>query len=250
MGRIAVFDSGLGSLSIIKEIQKQCKCNIVYLADHKSFPYGNKTKSELEKIVHNTINLLNTKFNPDFVVIASNTPTIMLNIKNKKIIGVKPPIKRASKLSKTKNIAILGSKSLVQSRMLSNYIKNELPPNIVIHKINASPLIDLVESGNFLTKKNYSKNFIKKYLSQKFIKNHIDVCLLSSTHLPFLKSTLELIFNDIQFIDPGNDVAKKVCKYNKTSSKINSLKIFSTSKTNSFESTLKKIGIHNKIHYL
>ena len=175
---IAVFDSGLGSLSIIKEIQKNCKSDIVYLADHKNFPYGNKTKLELEQIIKDNIQLLNSKFNPKLIVLASNTPTILLNVTSKKIIGVRPPIKKAAKISQTKHIAILGTNSLIKSKMLTNYIKNELPSNTTIHKINASSLIELVESGKFLQNKKYCEKIIVKYLEKKISKNKIDVCML------------------------------------------------------------------------
>ena len=55
---IVVFDSGLGSLSIIKEIQKKFKGELIYFADQKNFPYGLKSKIELENIIKETIILL------------------------------------------------------------------------------------------------------------------------------------------------------------------------------------------------
>ena len=62
MVKIAVFDSGLGSLSIIKAIQKICKSDIVYFADQKNFPYGKKSKKQLEIIIKQTIKLLEENF--------------------------------------------------------------------------------------------------------------------------------------------------------------------------------------------
>jgi len=107
MARIVVFDSGLGSLSIIKSIQKICKAEIIYFADQKNFPYGNKSKKQLEQIIKRSIELLEKKFSPELIVIGSNTPTIMLDITNERIIGVNPPLKEAANKSRTKNIAIL-----------------------------------------------------------------------------------------------------------------------------------------------
>ncbi|NDF27530.1 MAG: hypothetical protein EB153_08290, partial [Nitrosopumilaceae archaeon] len=52
---IAVFDSGLGSLSVIQSIQQATKSEIIYFADQKNFPYGKKTKQDLKKIIKNTI---------------------------------------------------------------------------------------------------------------------------------------------------------------------------------------------------
>jgi len=51
MVRIAVFDSGLGSLSIIKEMQKKFKAEIIYFADCQNYPYGTKSHTQLNKIM-------------------------------------------------------------------------------------------------------------------------------------------------------------------------------------------------------
>jgi len=252
MARIAVFDSGLGSLSIIKSIQKVCKAEIIYFADQKNFPYGNKTRKQLEQIIKKSIELLEKKFNPELIVIGSNTPTIMLEIKNKKIIGVSPPIKEAANKSSTNNIAILATETVVKSKNLSNYIKKcKIPKKIKIHKINASNLVQLVESGKFIENKIYCRKIIQNSLKDFFLKNNIDTVTLSSTHLPFLKSVLEYEFPDILFIDPAESIANKIYAKLKTrQSKRNLLKIFSSDQTEGFQKNLNNIGIKNKIRFL
>ncbi|MGI0062249.1 MAG: glutamate racemase, partial [Nitrosotalea sp.] len=88
MVKIAVFDSGLGSLSVIKPIQKRIKAEIIYFADQKNYPYGTKTVSNLDKIIKSTISKLQEKFNPDIIIVGSNTPSLLLDIEKKdKIIG-------------------------------------------------------------------------------------------------------------------------------------------------------------------
>lgn len=252
MARIAVFDSGLGSLSIIKAIQKICKVEIIYFADQKNFPYGKKSKKQLEKIIKKSIELLEKKFNPELIVIGSNTPTIMLDITNEKIIGVNPPLKEAANKSSTKNIGILATETVVKNRNLTEYIKKcKLPNKIIIHKINASNLVELVESGKFIKDKKYSKKIIKSTLENVFLKNNIDIVTLSSTHLPFLKHYLESEFPNIQFIDPADGIAKKILiKTKKQQSKRNSLKVFSSDKTKIFQQNLESMGIKNKIKFL
>lgn len=251
MARIAVFDSGLGSLSIIKSLQNNCKMEIIYFADRKNFPYGSKTKEELEKIINKTIKVLQEKFNPDLIIVGSNTPTIVLEIKNQEIIGVNPPIIEAIKKSKTRNIGILGTKALVESNNLTKYIKNCKPPkDFVVHKIDASNLVQLVESGKFLTEKKYCKEKINDCLQNIFSEKQVDVVTLSSTHLPFLRSMLESEFPNILFIDPSDKVASQVCNQIKKDRKNNLLKIFSSDKTGTFKKNIIKMGIKNKIEYL
>jgi len=253
MAKIVVFDSGFGSLSIIRAIQKTTKSEIIYFADQKNFPYGKKTKSQLYTIVKQTIDLLKNKFNPDLIVVGSNTPTLLLDeIFSSNIIGVLPPLKEASKISKTKNVAILSTYSVTKSRELTNYIKkNNLLKKISIIKINSSPLVDLVESGKFITNKKICQKIIKKTLHDVFLQNNIDVATLSSTHLPLLRSLLQVEFPGITFLDPAQEVANKVKNLTakKRSSK-NSLKIFTSGNKQTFHKQLMKIGIKNKVNSL
>jgi|TARA_B100000959_G_scaffold4281_1_gene4605 glutamate racemase len=249
--KIAVFDSGLGSLSIIKEIQKMMKSEIIYFADQKNYPYGTKSQAQLQIIIDRSIKLLQKDFSPDFIVIASNTPSLMLNLVTSKIIDVKPPLKIANKKSSSKQIGILATKSAINSKGLSQYIKKEkFPKSFKIFKINGTNLVDLVESGKFLFDKNYCKKIIRNDL-QILSQQSIDVITLSSTHLPFLKSLLKKEFPDVEFIDSGNIVAQKIyskIKYNK--SKRNSLKIFTSGNVKKFQINLKRLGIKNKVNFL
>ncbi|WP_428325067.1 glutamate racemase [Nitrosopumilus sp.] len=249
MVRIAVFDSGLGSLSIIQEMQKTFKSEIIYFADQQSYPYGKKSQAQLKRIMRKSINLLE-EFFPDFIVVASNTPSLMLELGTKKIFDVKPPLKEAKKITKSKQIGILATESATKSKGLSKYIQKNCPKSFKIFKINGTKLVDLVESGKFLTEKKYCKKIIKKEL-EILNENQIDVITLSSTHLPFLKKYLLKEFPNIQFIDPGNIVAQKIySKIKNKQSKKNSLKIFTSKDTKNFQSKLLRIGIKNKVNFL
>ncbi len=84
MVKIVVFDSGLGSLSIIKAIQKISKSEIIYFADQENFPYGQKSQAQLSRVIKNSIKILDKEFSPNLIVIASNTPSLMLNLTSKK----------------------------------------------------------------------------------------------------------------------------------------------------------------------
>jgi glutamate racemase len=250
--KIAVFDSGLGSLSIIKPIQKKINADIIYFADQKNFPYGTKSVSDLTKIIKSTIKTLDKNFNPDLIIIGSNTPSLLLKtIINRKIVGVFPPLKDVKNKTKTKTVAILSTKSVIKSTTLQNYIKNNLPEKIKVVKINASSLVELVESGKFIDNKTLCKNKIKKILSKPFLKNHVDVATLSSTHLPFLLPFFKEIFPNIKFLDPGNIVANKIAKklgHHKNNT--TSLTIFASGNIQAFQKKLSKIGIKNKVRPL
>ena len=143
--KIVVFDSGLGSLSIIKAIQKRTKADIIYLADKKNFPYGKKTKSQLYKIITDTIQKISERFNPDVIVLASNTPSLLFREKlPDNVITVLPPLE---KIQKASNVAILTTEIVAKSKELENYISefNNLED---VLKINCSELVELVENNS------------------------------------------------------------------------------------------------------
>jgi glutamate racemase len=254
VGKIVVFDSGFGSLSIIKAIQKRTKAEIIYFADQKNFPYGKKSKSELEKIIKNTINNLQKKFNPDLIVVGSNTPSLLLDkiiSNNSRVIGVLPPLLEAQQLTKTNSIAMLVTSSVVKSPALNNFVKKNLIKKIKIIKIDSSDLVELVESGKFIHEKNICAKKIISMLQQKFITNNIDVVTLSSTHLPFLLSLLQKLFPHIEFLDPAINVVNQLVTHKLfLPAKKNTLKIFSSGDINKFQINLHKIGIRKSVQQI
>ena len=250
MIKIVVFDSGLGSLSVIKPIQKRINADIIYFADQKNYPYGTKTVSQLDKIIKSTIIQLQERFEPDIIIVGSNTPSLLLNIEKKdKIIGVFPPLKEAVQRTKSGKIGILATKSVVENKILDRYIRKNVPSRIHVEKINATPLVDLVESGKFISQKQITKRIIKKIIIP-YLENNVDVFTLSSTHLPFLVPILKELFPGIIFLDPADALAQHISKISKHRSKKSSLKIYSSGNTESFHKQLLKIGIKNKVNPL
>jgi len=252
--KIAVFDSGFGSLSIIREIQKKFKGELIYFADQKNFPYGVKSKIELENIIKETIVLLEKKFSPELIVMASNTPTLLLNFSriSPKIVGVYPPLNNAVKISRTRNIAILGTKTIIQSENITKFIENcKVPNDIVVHKIDCSVLVELVESGKFLTDEEYCKNIIKEVLEDIFLDNLIDVATLSSTHLPFLEPFLRSIFKNVKFLDPAKNISNVLKDFIEDDDlQQNVLRIFTSGDVKLFKKNLQMIGIDDEVNFL
>jgi len=249
--KIVVFDSGLGSLSIIKQLQKMVTADIIYFADQKNFPYGTKSISQLERIITKTVRTLKKEFKPDLIVMGSNTPSILFKkiTNDNKVIGVFPPLKMAVKKTNTSSIAILATKSNVESKALQAYIKKNVPKNIQVTRVNASPLVNLVELGKFISNKKLCQEKITKMLTRIFKEKNIDVATLSSTHLPFLLPILQQTFPQITFLDPASQVAKKVSQIINTTkkSKRNKMQIITTGDPVIFQKQLYKLGIKKKI---
>jgi len=252
--KIAVFDSGFGSISIIREIQKIFKGELIYFADQKNFPYGIKSKKELEDIIKGTVDLLEEKFSPDLIIMASNTPTLLLDyiVISSKLIGIYPPLSDAVKISRTRNVAILGTRSVIQSESVTEFIeKCNVPNDIVIHKIDCSLLVELVESGKFLTDEEYCKNIIKEVLEDIFLDNLVDVATLSSTHLPFLEPFLRSIFKNVKFLDPAKNISNILKDFAEDNDlQQNVLRIFTSGDVNLFKKNLQMMGIDDEVNFL
>ena len=250
MVKIAVFDSGFGSLSIIKQIRKQMRAEIIYFADQANFPYGKKSVSQLRRIIKKTIAVLQKEFKPDVIVVGSNTPSILLgSYKSSKTIGVYPPLREASKKTQSGSIAILTTYNVVHSKALATLIRKNISKKIKVLKIDVSPLVELVESGKFIHQKQYCRNKIKTVLTNQFLDNRVDVVTLSSTHLPFILPFLRKLFPKIQFLDPAETIAKKILKYYNTNDKC-TFTIYSSGKISKFQNQLHQIGIKRKVKYL
>ena len=256
--KIAVFDSGFGSISIIREIQKIFKGELIYFADQKNFPYGVKSKKELEDVIKDTVDLLEEKFSPDYIIMASNTPTLLLDYSriSRKLAGIYPPLSDAVKISRTRNIAILGTRSVIQSESISEFMTSTMGEvdeanNIVFHKIDCSVLVELVESGKFLTDEEYCKNIIKEVLEDIFLDNLIDVATLSSTHLPFLEPFLRSIFKNVKFLDPAKNISNVLKDFVEDNDlQQNVLRIFTSGDVKLFKKNLQMMGINDEVNFL
>jgi glutamate racemase len=213
---IAVFDSGIGSLSIVRELRKVIPSeNLLYLADKSNFPYGSKSHKDLLDIIFRTIKYL-SRYRPKLVIIASNTPSIQVLDEVRKrvdllIIGVRPPLRQACMLTKKKHIGIMATAGALKSNELESLIRKEVPQNIFITKINASAVIQLIENGTYLTNEKLTFKTLLQIVGDE-LDDKIDVITLSSTHLPFVKNYLVALLPKVKFLDPAKIVAQEVRK--------------------------------------
>lgn len=254
---IAVFDSGLGSLSVVREIRKIAPSeNILYFADKLNFPYGKKPKDELKSIIRNSIKFLE-KYRPKLIVVASNTPSVQIfdDIKNEfsiDIIPTKPPLKKAVTMSKKNHIAIMASTGLLNSKEFNYLVKREIPQHIFITKIDSSDIIDMVENGSFLSDRDYAFKIIQKTVKSSF-DDSIDVLVLGSTHLPFIKNYLGDLLPSIKFIDSSSQVAKDAKNYLQFNKDLNrngtgKLEILVSSNKKDFQTILRYMGTREIIY--
>lgn len=254
---VAVFDSGIGSISIIRELKREIPNeDLLYFADRAHFPYGKKSHSQLREIIVDTINYLK-RYKPKVVVVASNTPSVQVldevrrMITDIPIIGVRPPLKEAARLTRKKHIGIMAAESTIRSRELEIQIRREIPQHILVTKFNASPIIELIEHGIHLENERRTFDVISRVLGDN-VDEKLDVITLSSTHLPFVKTYLNALLPTVRFVDPAQIVAKDVRKFLKfyrmaKKSGTGKLQIMVSDGKREFERSVRAMGLREPI---
>jgi len=208
---IGLFDSGVGGISIWKEINKLLPNEeTVYLADSKNAPYGKKSKKEIIDLCEKNTEFLLQK-NCKLIVVACNTATTnaITYLRNKyktPFIGIEPAIKPASLKTKTNVIGILATKGTLNSSLFektSSFINSDIK---IIEQVGEG-LVELIENG--LMDSTEMDKLLNSYL-EPMIRQNVDSLVLGCTHYPFLISKIQAIVGDgIKIIDSGEAVAKQ-----------------------------------------
>ncbi len=208
---IGIFDSGVGGITIYEEIHKLLPHeNIIYLADSKNAPYGNKSEEKIiEFSVKNTDFLLEKGCK--IIVVACNTAsTNAVKYLRKKydipFIRVQPAIKPAALSSKTKNVGILATKRTLKSDLLFETSQKFAQGVSVIEKVGEG-LVSLIESDKIQSSE--MNDLLNKYL-QPMLEKDIDHLVLGCTHYPFLTTQIKKIVGDkVTIVDSGEAIARQ-----------------------------------------
>lgn len=208
---IGVFDSGVGGSSIWQEIHKLLPFeNIIYLADSKNAPYGNKSKAEITALsIKNTEKLI--EHGCKIIIVACNTATtnaIETLRENYEIpiIGIEPAIKPAALQTNSKSIGILATKGTLSSTLFSKTTQ-EFTKDISVVEIIGEGLVPLIEAGKLDSPEIIE--LLKKY-TKPMIDAQIDFLVLGCSHYPYLIPQLRKILpENVKIMDSGEAVARQ-----------------------------------------
>ncbi|MFP3019086.1 MAG: glutamate racemase [Arsenophonus sp.] len=211
---ILIFDSGVGGLSVYREVRKLLPdlCYI-YAFDNDAFPYGEKSKEFiLERIIH-IFNKIQQKYILAIAIIACNTASIVsLNVLRTyfkfPIIGVIPAIKPAAKLTRNGIIGLLATKMTINENYTRNLIER-FAVNCKVEMIASSELVELAEKklhGQMISKEVLA-SILKQWLKMK---EPPDTIVLGCTHFPLLLLELkEILLKGMRIIDSGAAIARR-----------------------------------------
>lgn len=206
---IGIFDSGVGGLSVVKEIINLLpEENIVYFGDTARVPYGIKSKETIIKYAEDDVNFL-LKYKPKLIVIACHTVSsyasnyLRKKFKNFKFIDViKPSVEKAIKTTKNKKIGVIGTTGTISSEKYQSLLSKN---NMNVYAKDCPLFVPIVEEGLFENEISYK--IAEMYLSE-IKKNNIDTLILGCTHYPYLKNVIrKVIGKNVKIIEPSYEVA-------------------------------------------
>lgn len=207
-----VIDSGVGGLSVVKEISQHCPhLAITYLMDDGFFPYGTKTDEELKERLIRLCQAAIKAFSPRLIVIACNTASTLAleELRNQfklPFVGVVPAIKVAAEQTKTGKIGLLATPATVTRNYIDNLI-GDFASHCEVRKLGSDKLVTWAEQylqGQIPTG---LQPHLNDWLNQPVALSHV---VLGCTHFPLLKPLLEQHWPNISWIDSGSAIAKRV----------------------------------------
>lgn len=210
---IGVFDSGVGGLTVAREIMRQLPNErIVYFGDTARVPYGSKSKETVTKFSRQIVRFLQTQQVKAIVVACNTASACALDDLEKEvdipIIGVlKPGAKAAIEATKNGKIGVVATEATINSGIYNRYIQENDPNAQVLGK--ACPLfVPLVEEG--LWEDPVTDEIARRYLTE-LIDVGIDTLILGCTHYPMIRSTVGKIMGDqVTLVNPAYETAREL----------------------------------------
>lgn len=210
---IGVFDSGVGGLTVAREIMRQIPNEkIVYFGDTARVPYGSKSKETVTRYSRQIVRFLQAQQVKAIVVACNTASAYALDEIEKEVdipmIGVvKPGAKVAAETTVNGKIGVIGTEGTIGSNIYPRYIKEINPKVSVVGK--ACPLFTpLVEEG--LLQDPVTDEIAKRYLAE-LIDIGIDTLILGCTHYPLIRSTLGRIVGEkVNLVNPAYETAREL----------------------------------------
>ena len=208
---VGVFDSGIGGLTVAKEIMRQLPNEqIIYFGDTARVPYGNKSKETVTEYSLQIADFLRAK-GVKCILIACNTASaVALETLQEKldipVIGVvEPGAKAATQATKNNRIGVIATRGTIGSGIYERLLKKTNPEVTVFGK--ACPLfVPLVEEG--MTDHRITREVIELYLTELLGKD-IDALVLGCTHYPLIrKQIMEFVGPAVTLVNPAYEATR------------------------------------------
>jgi glutamate racemase len=216
---ILVFDSGLGGLTVLREIvAARPDAHYVYVADDAFFPYGHHSEEQIVARVVPLVGELIEAHRPDLVVIACNTASTLVMAQLRAaytvpFVGTVPAIKPACASSKTKRVSVLGTRGTVQ-REYTRKLIHDFAQGCEVTLVGSPELASLAEaalSGGTVSDGDIAAEIAPCFVGAADATVRTDTVVLACTHYPLLLDRLARLAPwPVDWIDPAPAIARRV----------------------------------------
>lgn len=212
---IGVFDSGVGGLTVVKEIINQMPNErIVYFGDTARVPYGSKSRDTVVRYSRQIVRFL-LEQNVKAIAVACNTasayaiPEIEAECPVPVIGVIRPGAKTAVEGTRNGRIGVIGTRATITSGSYKEYIREIMPGAEVFGQ--ACPLfVPLVEEG--LWEDPVTDEIARRYMAS-LIDRDIDTLIMGCTHYPLIRKTIGRAAGDkVLLVNPAYETARELRK--------------------------------------
>ncbi len=211
--RIGVFDSGVGGLTVLRELYRQLpQESILYFGDTKRLPYGIRSPREILQFVREILHWMKEE-QVKMVIMACNTSSALAleQVQSEfdfPILGLIHPGAKAS-LKQGKRIGVISTVATASSNAYRNAIQ-EIDPKAKVWQVGCPEFVPLIEQNRIYDP--YTKKVAQQYL-EPLLQNRINTLVYGCTHYPHLHGLLrEILPSYVKLVDPAHSVVKATAK--------------------------------------
>ena len=243
---IALFDSGVGGLTVLKSVMELLPCeNYLYFADNGYFPYGTKSYADLRLRLAKLLNFMEN-FNPKVVVIACNTASLYVeylqNLTNITIVDViSPTCKHVEIVTMNKKVCLLATDATVQSQKYQQILQKV---DVEVVAVPCSNFVPIAEGG--VCDRNAMQTIYQQL--QPIAKLDFDTVILGCTHFGLIEKPIFNVLGVRNYVQCGNPTANALFDVLQNSNLLSNatkggLNIFTTGKTESAIKVCKQLSL-------
>jgi len=210
---IAVFDSGVGGISVLREMVKIMPHeDFLYYGDSKNAPYGTKTKEQVRELtIGHVQDFLDAGCKA--VAIACNTATSAAVATLREmypelpLVGIEPALKPAALYKEHGRVLVMGTPMTIREGKFQHLL-DEYGENCTVYQLPCPGLMEFVEGGHYNSKEVY--DFLDQLLYD-YKDNRVDAAVLGCTHYPFVRKQIQQILGDqVKIFDGAEGTAREL----------------------------------------
>jgi glutamate racemase len=212
---VGVFDSGVGGLSVLRELRKQLPHeDLIYFADQAHVPYGPRSMEEIQSFSKAITQFLLDQ-DAKLIVVACNTASaaalqhLRETFPQIPFVGMEPAVKPAAEQTASGVVGVLATPATFQGRLYASVVER-FAQDVTILKDTCAGLVEEIEAGRLDGTE--TRRILETALTP-MLSAGIDTVVLGCTHYPFVIPLIqEIVGPDVRVIDPAPAVARQAAR--------------------------------------